>query len=297
MKVIGDFNNLSKEMKAAMPKLKKGEVKTFIKVNGVINKDPDSDWRAKMPVSYCTEQIPTRARITDWHTGEFVDVGVPEKWNKEEGVIKTRFFMPGLGEHHFMFTGMFSLSGDKPADVELYEFLAICPSNESNVQRDTSEPAIFKEINVAATSRAMIEDTDLLLAALQGAKAMSVAEAKLLAAALVWPNYDEVTVKAKVLEYAKTYPADFLRICGEEGTKEKAEVKVAFDKDILDYDWSTGDVKMGQSVLTRLDIRDGSNFVEAFYEYAQGAANGKEILKTIRKQLKAKEQAEQKAAV
>jgi hypothetical protein len=60
MKVIGDFNNISQEMKAMMPKLKAGEVKSFIKVNGVINRDPEDKYRLKSPILYCTEQIPTR---------------------------------------------------------------------------------------------------------------------------------------------------------------------------------------------------------------------------------------------
>jgi hypothetical protein len=295
MKVIGDFNNISKEMKAMMPKLKAGEVKTFIKVNGVINRDPEEKYRRKSPVLYSTEQIPTRARIRDWHTGDFVDVGVPERFSKNE-VLSTRFFMPGLGEHHFKNTGMFSLSGDKIEDVELYEYLSLCNENEGNKYRDKSVQAVFKEMNVAADSKAVIQDVDTLMEALQTAKGMSVVDATQFGAALMWPSYDEVTIKAKVMEYARQYPADFLEKAADEGTREKAELKMALDKDIIEYDPMDSTMKLGQSVLTKLDIREGSNFIEAFYEFTQSAANGRDIIKTIRKQLTAKAKEEKAVA-
>jgi hypothetical protein len=288
MKVIGDFNNLSQEMKAMMPKLKAGEVKSFIKVNGVINRDPEDKYRLKSPILYCTEQVPTRERIRDWHTGEFVDVGVPGKWNKTDGVLSTRPFMPGMGEAHFKNTGIFSLSGDKVEDVELYEYLSICSFNEGNPHRDKSVEAIFKEINVAKDSAALIEDTDVLLDALQMAKGMSTAEAKAFGAALLWPTYDALTLKAKVLDYAKQRPALFIKLATDEHTKDKAELKAAIDSDILDFDPLTNSMKMGQTELAKLTIREDSNFIEAFFEFLQGNPKGADILKSIRKQLKQK---------
>ena len=279
-----------------MPKLKKGEVKTFIKVNGVVNKDPDETWRKKAPIHYCTEQIPTRARIRDWHTGDFVDIGVPEKWNKTEGVISTRFFMPGMGEHHFRNTGMFSLSGDKPADVELYEYLCISPYNESNPHLENKDDIIFKEMNPIADAIRDDADADLLLEALHLAKEMSATEAKEFGAALLWPNYDDIVAKAKVRDYAKQHPAAFIKLANDEATKGKAEIKTAIDKDILDWDIAESTMKMGQTALTKLDIRDGSNYVEAFYEFLQSAANGKDIIKSIRKQLADKKKGEKAQA-
>jgi hypothetical protein len=291
MKVIGDFNKISDEMKAMMPKLKAGEVKSFIKVNGVINRDPEDKYRLKSPILYCTEQIPTKARIIDWHTGEPVDVGVPDRWNKNDGVLSTRFFMPGIGELHFKNTGMFSLSGDRVEDVELYEYLSICPYNEGNPHRDKSVDAIFKEINVAKDSAAEIEDTDVLFEALKMAKEMGAADAKAFASSLLWPNYDPTTLQAKVREYAKKHPASFLKIATDEHTKDKAELKAAIDADILDYDPMTATMKMGTQVLAKLDIREDSNFIEAFHEFLQSNPKGADTIKSIRKQLK------QKAAV
>src|SRR6476620_9047410 len=120
MKVVGDFNKISKEMKEMMPKLKKGEVKTFQLIVGVKNNFPDDldggRERRDHPMLYGTWQIPTRDRIVDWHTGEFVDIGVPQDFKKDE-VLSTKVLMPGVGEPQFHYIGKWSLNGNNIADV------------------------------------------------------------------------------------------------------------------------------------------------------------------------------------
>jgi hypothetical protein len=80
----------------------------------------------------------------------------------------------------------------------------------------------------------------------------------------------------------------FLKLATDEHTKDKAELKAAIDSDILDFDPLTNSMKMGQTVLAKLTIREDSNFIEAFHEFLQGNPKGADILKSIRKQLKQK---------
>ena len=288
MKVVGEFNKISSEMKKMLPQLKKGEVATFQLVNGVINNDPDLEWRKKNPVHYATWQIPTRDRIKDWHTGEFIDIGVPESFSRNE-VQTTKFYMPGLGEPHYKNTGLFSLSGNKMADIEMYEYLSMTNSNESNPHRDESVEPIFKELNEAKSSKALIDQEDVLTEAIISAKEMSVEQAREFAASLVWPNYkDESTLLSKVRTYARQNPEDFIRISNDPNTKIKAELKDALDKDILDYDITQQTMSMGKTVLASLNIREGSDFMTAFHEFIQTSPNGNQVLESIRKQLKAK---------
>lgn len=290
MKVVGDFNKVSKEMLAMMPKLTKGEIKTFQLVTGHKNNFPDDNdggkERRDHPMLYATWQIPTRDRITDWHTGDFVDIGVPDTFKKDE-VLTVKVMMPGMGEPQFRYYGKFSLNGNKLADVEMYQYLSICNFNLSNEHRDKTEDAIFCELSIIKDSEVQLSKSDALLEAMNAAKNMPVEKAREFASALLWPSVTEDKILiSKVRQFAEEHPLDFNKTYKDPATKVKAEISEAVNMDIVSFDVLNSTMNMGHTVLATLDIRSDSNFVEAFYEFTQSAANGKEVLENIRKQLK-----------
>ena len=291
MKVVGEFNKISKEMLAMIPTLKKGEIKTFQLVTGHKNNFPDDmdggKERRDHPMLYATWQIPTRDRIKDWHTGDFVDIGVPDTFRKDE-VLTVKVFMPGKGEPQFRYYGKFSLSGSKIADVEMYQYLCICNFNLSNEHRDTAEDAIFCELNIVKESETQLSKSDAMLEAMNAAKNMPIEKAQEFASALLWPSFtDEKILKSKVRQYAQEYPVEFNKYYKDPATKVKAEISEAVNADIISFDIVNSTMSMGHTILATLDIRPESNFVEAFYEFTQTSANGKDVIENIRKQVKA----------
>lgn len=288
MKVVGNFNKISPEMKAMIPTFKKGETKTFQLVVGEPNRDPDPQQRIDRPIFYSTWQIPTRCTIQDWVTKEDVEIGVPEQYKKDE-VLTTKVSMPGKGEPQFKFIGKFSLIGSSQADQEMYQYYCMCPYNLSNPYRDTTIDPIFCEIKVIEESKEFTSKEDSLLEAMNAAKDISLSEAEQIAAALVWPVYsDEVVLRAKLRKYASEHPIEFNKIYKDPSTKVKSEIKQALDADIISYNPVDKTMSFGQSVIATLDIRPGSNHVEAFYEHTETSPNGKAALDNIRKQLKGK---------
>ena len=285
MKVVGDFNKVSPEMLKMIPKLGKGETKTFQLVTGHKNNFPDDKEQTAHPMLYATWQIPTKDRIIDWHTGEFVDVGVPQTFSKGE-VISVKTFMPGKGEPQYRYYGKFSLSGDKIADVEMYQYLCITNYNLSNTHRDTSFDPIFCELNIVKESKEQLNKEDAMLEAMNVAKNMPIDKAREMASALLWPSFsDDSVLKSKVRQFAKEHPSDFNKMYSDPATKVKSELSDAINSDILSYDIVASTISMGHTVLATLDVRPDSNFIEAFYEYTQSAANGKDIIEAVRKQL------------
>src|SRR6266705_2211103 len=88
MKSSKTFNNISEELKKQIPKLKPGEVKTFLMLNGTPNPDPDPREISKDPMLYGKKQLRTNFRIYDEYqkdkegqvVGGYVDVGAVERW-------------------------------------------------------------------------------------------------------------------------------------------------------------------------------------------------------------------------
>lgn len=296
MKVIGDFNKISNELKKTIPKLKQGQVVTFQMLNGVTNPEPDQAERMKTPMLYPKTQIPTNDRIFDPYlndgTGDYVDIGVPKTYSKDTFgnlLVEPKLFVPGLG--HLIFGGKFELVGGKVDDDEMFEYLWICNSNGKNPNRDTSVKALFQPINVLEDSKATIQSNDVLFDAISLAKNMDVATATQIAASLNWSAMAEPTVlMAKIRDFATKFPDQFLKTANSPKTKTKALVKQALDNHVITFDMLTKQIRMSDEVIATLTLKDSDDVLNVFADWLNTAKNGNEVKENIEGQLNAKKE-------
>lgn len=288
MKVQGNFNKISDKLKATIPVLKPGEVVTYQLLTGVPNPDTDENEKRKNPVLYGKIQIPTNDRIYDPYqknsegveTPGYVDIGAVAFFEKDTPHFI--FLFPGMG--HSIFTGKFSLTIGNIEHDELYEFLCLSNRNESNPNRDKSVAPLFKQVNALADSKATSGRIATLKRAINEASDINESDARKLAASLNWQDFSDFTVlKAEIENYASRNPDKFLAAYDDPKKDIKADLKLALDAKIIDFDMGTMSVKMGESILTKLT--DSADILGGIFSWQQAAKNGDQVLDGIRKQL------------
>lgn len=291
MRVVpGKFNDLSKELLAKVPKLNHGETVTFIMNTGVSNPDPDPAEKAKKPMLYAKRNIPMTDRIKDGDKG-WKDIILAEAWDGDKP-LSERFFMPGL-DLGGIFNGKFSLTGGNTRDEELYEYLMLCNYNESSVlgvDRDTAKPALFKLIDAKKDSLATSNRNNVLFEALKLAKDIKKPEAELLAKSLNWNQYGTFEeLHARVSEFAREKPDEFLKVYNDPNKQFKADIKAALDNKILAYDMRNGEVMLGTQLITTVKKDLRGDVFKALSEWFNESPNGKDVLEKIKEQLEEKE--------
>ena len=211
MQRLKNFNNISDELLASIPPLKEGEVKSFRMLNGVPYPDPDFEERQKRPVLYGGLQIRTFDRIKDPYktnekgdaVGGYVDIGVIEEFDPiSERPIKFKLFVVGQG------VGQFLLSGNRPEDVELYEYLYLCKYNKKN---NKTNDALFEEIIYKSEDETMDDEIKLFEKANATLKKADINAVVGIGAALKWDvSQDEQTLRKKLFKIVKDEPQKFL---------------------------------------------------------------------------------------
>lgn len=286
MKSTKTFNNIPDELKKQIPRLQPGQVVTFQMLNGTPNPEPDERERAKNPILYGKVQIKTNHRI--YYNGEYFDIGCVDSWKGDEP-DRFRLFVPGMGEYtHFQ--GKFSLTGGNAKDEELYEILWLSPEREGTPCPDNRIPKVFKILDLKAESKSAVNKIDKLRKALDVAKNMTVEQAVAVMAALNQPTYTDTDVLlSKVAQLAKDKTDVFLAAVEDKDTPLKGEIKSAIDAGVLDYDFPTGAVKLGDLKLTVLRLDSSESFVSEFAKFVNTAENGKDVMANVRKQLAAKQ--------
>lgn len=299
MKSSKTFNNISAKLKSEIPRLKPGEVVVFQMLHGMPNPEPDEKERSKSPILYGKRQVQTNFRIYDpyqneikdedgkviGYDGGYVDVGVVEQWNGDTP-IKFRTFVPGQGEYA-QFQGKFQLTGGRIQDEELYEILWLSNEREGNPHRDTIVEPLFRIMSTKADNKATVTKVDRLLKAIGIAKEMTEDEASAVMASLNKPTYqDPQTLKAKLLELAKDNPDEFLKACDNPDKEINLIVKRAVESGTIIHDIATGDVKNGNLTLTQIRVTNINDFVPRFTEWLKSAANGKDVLDNLSRQVK-----------
>jgi hypothetical protein len=293
MKVVkGKFNDLSEELMKRIPKLKRGEQITFTMLNGLKNPDSDPDEQKKRPMLYPKQNLPMNDYIKDLD-GTWKHIVVADSWDGDKP-LRERFFMPGL-DLGGLFNGKFTLVGGNAKDEELYEFLCVTNYNESSVlgeNKDETKPSLFKQMNLKAEAKETTNKIAILRKALDLAVSMDEKDAQEFAASLNWSVYTEwVELQAKVVDFARTNPDEFLKYYQDPQKVIKAQIKTALDKGIITYDLNKGEVKMGDNSLVVLKKEDRNNFLNTFALWFNTAKNGKSILEQINQQLAEKKEA------
>jgi hypothetical protein len=303
MKSSKIYNNISDKLKAQIPKLKPGQVVTFYMLNGTPNPEPDPRERAKQgEVLYGKVQILTNFRIYDPYqqdgegneVGGYVDVGCVDQWDGEKP-LKFRLFVPGI-KGGSLFQGKFDLVGGKIQDEELFEVLWLSPQREGSPCADASVEVLFKILDVKAEAKATINKYDRLKKALDILSEISEEDARRVMMAVNQPVYqDNITLMAKLKEWALSNVDAFLNTYDNPKSHMKAEIKKAMDAGVLKYEFNTGDVKVGGATVTTMKMKDITGFVDALVMWINSAENGNDVLNNIRHQVAAKKKAGQMA--
>jgi len=295
MKPVGNYNKISPELQAKIPKLEKSV--TFKMLEGIKNNDPDPIERQKQPIFYSKQNIPMRDRIFDEfvkdengnQVGAWVDIVVADGWNKNEPT-RERLFFPF--EPSTVFSGKFTLNAGNAKDAEIYEFLMLCNENSEAVtgdKRDTSVHPRFCVMNIQKESTATRGKIDEIRQALTLTKDLSYAQAKSIANALNWNTYtDEGELLAKVEYFAREKPGEFLKVYNDPSKEFKAEIKEALTSGVATFDMQTGQFKIGTQVITTLPTKDRTDVVNYMGNWFSTAPNGADVFALIQKQNKDK---------
>lgn len=297
MKSTKVFNNISDKLKASIPVLKPGETVVFQMLNGVPNPEPDEKERSKSPILYGKKQIQTNFRIYDPYikdetgneVGGYVDVGCVDQWNRDEPV-SFRFFVPGQGEFS-QFQGKFLLSAGNIRDMELYEMLWLSNEREGNPHRDKTIEPLFKILDLKADSKVFVTRASLLRKALEIANELSNDESKSkeILAALNQSYQDPEIMKAKIADLASSKPDVLIQVYESKDTPLKALLRDALDSGVLQHDFNTGKVKLGDVDIHTLKSSTQDSFITEMAAWLNTSENGKDVLSNIKSRMKKKE--------
>lgn len=299
MKVVGEFNNVSKQLRDELaPKLKPGTSKTFQMLNGVQDLHPKSGRDNNVyAMLYPKTKLPAKDRIWDpyykpkeWKEGDevgrYVDIGMVRAFDKGEPK-KFEFFMPGIGPH--LFLGKFTLHSGNMLEEDWYEFLMLSNFNAKNPYRDKSIDPLFEPIDVLAESKEKKKILDDLRDALMIAGDLDASEARQIADSLNWPYITEPdVVRAKVYDYARNYPDQFLAAYKNPSTRIMAEMKKAVDANVIKLFplkkqvlWAEND-----EIIATLSYDLPDEWLKAFVDFLTTHKNGSKIQDAIKKKLK-----------
>lgn len=292
MKSSKIFNNISDELRKQIPRLKPNETVVFHLTNGVPNPEPDDKERSKQPVLYPKVQLLTKYRLYDKFKDEYVDVGCVESWKGEEP-IAFRCFIPGknnAGAFMSFFPGKFELKGGNVADEELYEILWLSPQRKGTPCPDASVEQIFEIVDTQSEVKRANSTFEKLTKVIDILKEITPKRAKEVMSAINQPSYqDDVVLIAKLKEWAKSNVDDFIIAYESPLTPIKATLQEAVAAGVLSFDVKTGNINLGKTVITTMNMADYNDFVPEFAKWINTAENGKDVLANIQSRVSKKD--------
>lgn len=301
MKAVGNYNKISQELQKLIPKIPHGKEVAFQMLNGVKNNDPDKIEASKNPMFFPKQNIPMKDRIWDEYAkneegetvGQWVDIVVADGWDKGEPT-RLHFFQPYDAGAHF--NGKFSLYGGNSKSEEIYEFLMLCNLNREAVTgkyRNTAVHPLFAPINAIKESNSVRTKVEELRKALDLTKDMKADDARSFANAMNWNEYsDDAVLLAKVEDFAREKPDEFLKVYNDPTKEFKALLKESLNLQVASFDMQSGQFKVGDALITTLPKEDRVNMLDSMGVWFQNNKNGEEVLKSIKKQIKNKKQPE-----
>ena len=284
MQQVKDFNKISDELKNKIPALENGQTVTFKMLNGTPN--PDEEDKKRRPYLFGKVQIPMSDRIKDGKG--FVNIGMVTEWN-EDKPARFKTFVPGVGwDNHF--NGCFSLTGGNVEDEELYMYLMITNWNKDSIlgdARDKTKVPLFELVSAKKETMATITKMDVLRKAIKLADEMTDKEKAVVLASLnkEVPE-DKDALKAAIESIAKDTPDLLLSTYNSDDKEIKAIIKNALNKNVIVHDVVSGEVKIGEQLITTIKLSGKANFLNEMNVFLNTAKNGKDVLDNIKKQLK-----------
>lgn len=296
MKVIGEFNKISEDLKKRCIKpLRPGQVVNFRLLDAI--DDPSrsietGDYSIAPEKKFgAGRSIVLRDIILD--SDRMVTVGVPRKYTATEVTKVKKLYLAPSGAF-ICHNGIFSLTGGNIEHIEIYEHLCLRNDNKSNPNRDESVTPKFEMIDEVAEAKVELTKLEFYEKAIVAAASMTPQQIKDFAAGLNWPiNEDPTILTARVKKYAKDQPKKFLSRFGDKDIKVKVLLKKAFDLGVINYQPDVNKVVWAGTAgtLALLDKpQEGENHIDSLYKWLQANKAKENILKGLTNQVKNKEE-------
>lgn len=278
--MLKNLNNVSEALKEkCIPQdIKDGDVITFRLVGGSY----DAEKKQYQFGSYWS--YPMRDRIKDG--GKVVPIGVYREFTNEKGdttSVPEQLIVnsPGINEFN---NGFFHFIKGSVEHDETLDWLFLTDHNESKPDRDHTKEPLFKYIDRKKEAKISKKAIDLLTAALMTATNLGAEEKRSFYAAMNWNlQLDEVELEAKLLQYAKDYPEDFLSRQNDKDARLKSVLKGALDKGIINYVVDKHAFAWGHNSVTigKLDREEGLSTIDLMVKFLNEARNGSDTIKSI----------------
>lgn len=296
LRVVGNFNNISKELQDSIPTLKPGQRVYFRRLDGVHDPLKKVKFYGSAKGISCHEFI--WDPFANNGKGGTVEIGTL----RDDAIVDGKVRQGGWSKYYIgkstsgMLGDKIEFVGGRVEDMEMFAFFWLSNYRADNPHRDKSVVAWYEYIDQQAEIKKSAKENDTLFNALFAARNMSADDIKMFAAAQNW-NVKEVgddpvsineAFRTKIQGYAKEHPKDFLQKVGDEGNRLKADIKIALDKGVISYDSLAHKIlsKTGATLAT-LEKNDSKNHIELFADWVETAGNGKKVIAGIRSQVAA----------
>lgn len=291
MRVVGEFNKLSKAIIDKIITLKPGEFADYQLASNLqlTVEDPVTEKKQKW---YPHQQLYAKATIWDEHKEGgpgTVDIGVIEEVDPQTKLVTrcTAF------EFERSPSGVLRLSGDRPKDVELDQFLQLDNRTENSVlgeHRDASVQILYRRVDQDKEALKRSDKRKMKTEAMRLAGLMNHEELKEFGASLNWDTRGKASeLSDRVGEFAEDHYELFDDIIKNmDKMKVRAAIRFAIDDGKIKFDavkyqflWSHG------GLIASLTRQDKKNELEVFAEWLQTSQNGPNVLNQLRRPKKA----------
>jgi hypothetical protein len=263
--------------KSKVTPLKKGQKATYELINIGVDQ-LSTDQRPAIPFMM---GVPTKDRIID-EGDEVADIAYIKGYTHGD--------QPQFGEITFTkaMAGTITLSGDRPEERKMYEYMELCNYNASNPKRDQGINPIFKRQDYKKDKAEERSRRNLLVEALNASKKLTAVETKRLAVALNITAEDQDEVAIRIEEFAENNPAKFLAML-ENADLSIMEVADAAQKAglILVDAQARKIMSSNKSTLYTWAPEAGVDWKEKFVQFTK-SEEGQAFYKEIQSSLKAK---------
>lgn len=285
LQIIGEVNNLSRQLINSVPKLERDDKVIYELVGGVI--DP----LTKEENFGTAERIPMRETIYDPFQKKPVEICVFVKEKATNNHVPTKatkkfqFGRSGGGQINKRFV----LYGNNVDDIEAHYFLYLSSMREDNPYRDSRIKARYRYFDEEKEAKVFHAINDKKFDAQLRARQMSMADLKEFALAKGWNvGVGDGVLKRKVIEYASnpdTYE-DFLETVSDPDLKLKSDVSMALDMGLVLWDPIASSFKGrdGKAFAT-VRVVEGKTSIDLLSEWIRTTAEGPRYINNLRKQI------------
>lgn len=273
-----ELNNYAED---SIVKLERGQRVSYRLLN--VKKDPIPENKGRLMIPFSLG-VPSTDRVYDSNKDEWIDIACIDRVKPDGDVEFT------VIEFLRSNAGYIDLSGDKPSDGKLYQYLETCNYNASNPNRSTDKPPIFERVDAEKTASEKSKLRKLRSEAVDIAVNLGVEQVRSIGMAISnVEGKEDAVVRDIVEEYAEKNPKEFLKLAKNKELDIEAIAKKASKMKIIVYSNKTQEFSLSDgSKVFKSDINSfGGSPYKQLASYLM--TEGSELLESIKEMIKAKE--------